>query len=207
MVARGAVVIAIAGCACTAAYADTLVQTVILTPSGSDSRVTNGDVYTVFNDAVDFNQFNSTLGTLTSATLSWTGTGSLTVSGSYGGFDGQAIMSYRTSSDTETWSTDLYGDSTTVNFSISGVDSLSLAGLTGSGSVNEGSIDETFQNTGGTFPDMYDTGSTTGTFTLTYGYSPSGEPSDVPELSSFTYFFTTLVLVTPGLRRWARKNS
>jgi hypothetical protein len=188
MVARGAVVIAIAGCACTAAYADTLVQTVILTPSGSDSRVTNGDVYTVFNDAVDFNQFNTTLGTLTSATLSWTGTGSLTVSGSYGGFDGQAIMS-------------------TVNFSISGVDSLSLAGLTGSGSVNEGSIDETFQNTGGTFPDTYDTGSTTGTFTLTYGYSPSGEPSDVPELSSFTYFFTTLVLVTPGLRRWARKNS
>jgi len=202
MVACGAVVIAFAVCACAAARADNIVQTVTLTPSGSNGNVTNGDVFTVFNDAVDFNQFNSTLGTLTSATLSWSGAGSLTVSGN---FEGQAIMSFKTSSDTEPWN--IFGGSTTVDFSISGDESLSLAGLTGSGAVNEGSFDETFQNTGGTFPDTYDTGSTSGTFTLTYGYTPTGEPSAVPELSSFTYLFTTLLLMTPGLRRWAKKNS
>ena len=89
MVVRGAVVIAFAVCACAAVRADNITQTVILTPSGSNGNVTNGNVFTVFNDPVAFNQFNSTLGTLNSATLSWSGAGSLTVSGSYVGFDGQ----------------------------------------------------------------------------------------------------------------------
>ena len=211
-VARGAVAIAFAVCACVAARADSLVQTVTLTPTGSNENVTNGSVYTVFNDAVNFNQFNSTLGTLNSATLSWSGAGSLTVGGGASGvgYEGQAIMSYRTSSETETWN--IIGGSATVDFSISsgGDESLSLAGLTGSGSVNEGSFDETFQNTGGTFPDTFATLPTSGTFTLTYDYTPPPppvEPSAVPELSSFTYLFTTLLLVTPGLRRWAKKNS
>jgi hypothetical protein len=201
-VARGAVVIAFALCACAAARADNIVQPVTLTPSGSNDNVTNGNTFTVFSVPVDFIQFDSTLGTLTSATLSWLGTGSLTVGGN---FEGQAIMSYRSSSDNEGWN--IYGGNTTVDFSISGVDSLSLAGLTGSGTVTEGYFDETFKNTAGDFPDTYATGATSGTFTLTYDYTPAGEPSVVPELSSFTYIFTTLLLVTPGLRRWAKKNS
>jgi hypothetical protein len=173
-VARGAVAIAFAVCACVAARADSLVQTVTLTPSGSNDNVTNGDVYTVFNDAVNFNQFNSTLGTLNSATLSWSGAGSLTVGGN---FEGQATMSYQTSSETEGWNID--GGSTTVDFSISsgGDESLSLAGLTGSGAVTEGSFDETFQLSQGLFPDSFATGPTSGTFTLAYDYTPPLPPS------------------------------
>lgn len=207
-VVRGTVVLAFAVCACAAAHAAEITQTVTLTPSGSDTNVTNGHVFTVFSDAVDFSQFNSTLGTLTSATLSWSGTGSLSVSGN---LEGQAIMSYQTSSDTETWN--IFGGTTTVDFSISSTspETLALAGLTGSGTVAEGAFDETFQNTGGLFPDSYATGSTSGTFTLTYDYTPLGPPppppSATPELSSFTYLFTALLGVTPGLRRWAKKNA
>jgi hypothetical protein len=208
LVARGTVVVAFAVCACAVAHANDIVQTVTLTPSGSDTNVTNGDVLTVFNDAVDFNRFNSTLGTLTSATLSWSGTGSLTVGGN---LEGQAIMSYQTSSDSETWN--IYGGSTTVDFSISSAspESLALAGLTGTGTVTEGDFEETFQNQGGLYPDSYATGSTSGTFTLTYDYTPPGPPppppSVAPELPSFTYLFTGLLLVTPGLRRWAKRQA
>lgn len=202
-VVRSTAVIAFAVCACAAVRADDVVQTVTLTPSGSDSRVTNGSVVTVFSDPVAFSKFNSTLGTLTSATLSWSGTGSLTVSGN---MEGQAIMSYQTSSDTESWN--IYGGSTAVDFSISSSESLALAGLTGSGTVTEGSFDETFQLAEGYFPAGFATGSTSGAFTLTYGYTPVGEPvSPAPELPSFTYLFTALLLLGPVMHRWAKKNA
>ncbi|MFY9853137.1 MAG: hypothetical protein WAK26_04565 [Terracidiphilus sp.] len=204
-VVRSTAVIALAVCVCAAVRADDVAQTVTLTPSGSNSNVTNGNVVTVFSDPVAFNKFNSTLGTLTSATLTWSGTGSLTVSGN---MEGQAIMSYQTSSDTESWN--IYGGSTAVDFSISssGGESLSLAGLTGSGTVSEGSFDETFQLAEGYFPAGFATGSTTGAFTLTYGYTPVGEPvSPAPELPSFTYLFTALLLLGPVMHRWAKKNA
>jgi hypothetical protein len=207
-VARGIVLAAFAVCACAAAHADDVVQTVTLTPSGSDNNVTNSDVINVFSDAVDFNKFNSALGTLTSATLSWTGTGSLTVDGN---MEGQAIMSFQSSSDTESWN--IFGSSATENFSISsgGDEVLSLTGLTGSGTVDEGSFAETFQEQEGYFPASFTSGPTTGTFTLTYDYTPPGAPPPppptVPELPSFVYLFTALLLVTPGLHRLAKKNS
>jgi hypothetical protein len=209
-VARGIVITFFAACACAAARADDVVQTVTLTPSGSDNNVTNSDVLTVFSDAVDFNKFNSALGTLDSATLSWTGSGSLTVSGN---MEGQAIMSFQSSSDTETWN--IFGGSTTVDFGISNAgESLALTGLTGSGTVDEGSFAETFQEQEGYFiPTVtYATGPTTGTFVLTYDYTPPSDappppPPTVPELPSFAYLFTALLLVTPGLRRLAKKNA
>ncbi len=111
---RGAVVTAIALFACAAVRADTLVQSVTLTPSGSNSNVTSGDLLTVFSDAVTFNQFDPTLGTLTGATLAWTATGSLTVGGN---LQGEATMAYGASFDNETWN--IQGGSTTVDFSIS----------------------------------------------------------------------------------------
>lgn len=206
-VAQGIVVTVFAICACAAGRAASIVQTVTLTPSGSNNNVTNGDLLTVFDDAVTFNQFNSTLGTLDSATLSWSGAGTLTVSGN---MEGTAIMSFQSSSDTQTWN--IFGDSTTVDLSISNSgESLGLAGLTGLGTVNEGAFEETFQQQGGYFPDSYATGSTSGTFTLTYDYTPPGPPPPppptVPELPSFAYLFTALLLATPGLRSWAKKNA
>lgn len=123
---------------------------------------------------------------------------------------GQAIMSFQSSSDTETWN--IFGTSTTVDFGISNSgESLGLAGLMGSGTVDEGSFAETFQEQQGYFPVGYATGSTTGSFTLTYDYTadviPPPRPPTVPELPSFVYLFTALLLMTPGLRRLAKKNS
>lgn len=206
--ARGAMILAFAVCACAAAHANSIVQTVTLTPSGSNDNVTNADVLTVFSDPVSFNQFNSSLGTLTSATLSWTGSGSLTVGGN---LQGEAILSFLTSSDPQTWN--IFGGATTVDFSISsgGNQSLSLTGLTGSGTVDEGAFLETFQNQGGLYPDSYATGTTTGTFVLTYDYTvaapPPPPPAATPELPSFAYLFTALLFVAPGLRMWAKKDA
>jgi hypothetical protein len=204
--ARSTVVIAFAVCACVAAHADTESQTVTLTPSGSQDNITNEDVLTVFDDVVAFNQFNSSLGTLTSADLTWTATGSLTVSGNS---NGQAIMSYQSSSDTESWSGG--PSSTSVDFSISSSSplSLSLTGLTGSGTVGEGDFLETFQDEGGYYiPALtYSTGATSGSFTITYDYTAPPPSSPTPELPSFVYMFTALLLMAPWMRRWAKNNA
>jgi hypothetical protein len=97
---------------------------------------------------------------------------------------------------------------------------MALAGLTGNGTVNEGDFDETFQLAQGYFPASYATGTTSGTFTLTEDYTPDAPPPPpprgspayyglraTPELSSFTYLLTALLLATPGLYRWAKKNA
>lgn len=200
-------VFVMAGCVSTRAATETFSDT--LTPSGSDDNVTNGDQLTVFSDDVSFEQFNPSLGTLDSATLSWGATGSLTVGGN---MEGQAIMSFITS-DTETWN--IFGGTTTVGFSINGSEGLSLAGLTGTGGVSEGDFAETFQLQGGYFiPTVtYQTGASSGTFTITYNYTPAGAPPppppppppSVPEMSSVSYLFTSVSFI--GLFLFARRRS
>jgi hypothetical protein len=75
-------------------------------------------VVNVFDVSPTFNLFNPADGTLTAASLTWSASGSLSVSGN---FQGQAIMSYETSSQLQGWN--INGGSTTVNFSISGTES------------------------------------------------------------------------------------
>ncbi len=181
---------------CVSARADILTQTVTKTPSGSDNNVTNSDVLTVFSVTPTFNEFNSSLGTLLSATLTWSASGSLTVTGNN---EGQVIMSYDTSSDPEGWN--IFGGSTAVGLSISGTDSLGLAGVTGTGTFNEGPFLETYQLQQGYFipAATFSTGSTSGTFTLTYDYTPPGAPPppppSVPEISSVSSLSTAVLLL------------
>lgn len=189
---------------CVSGRAAVLTEDVVLSPSGSNNNVTDGSVITVFSDEVDIDQFDSSLGTLNSATLSWDATGSLTVGGN---MEGQAIMKFITS-DTETWN--IFGGTTTVDFSINSSEALSLTGLTGTGKVDEGDFFETFQNTGGLFPDTFQTGATSGTFTITYNYTPAGAPPpppppSVPEMSSVSYLFTSVSFI--GLFLFARRRS
>src|SRR6266446_1267308 len=115
------------------ACARTVTQTVNLTASGSNNNVTNGHTVTVFSLAApSFSKFDPSLGTLFSATFQ--GTGSLVVGGNN---EGRAIMSYETSSDTETWN--IYGGSTTLNFAIAGSESvLDLTTVTGIGTFTRG---------------------------------------------------------------------
>src|SRR5882762_886525 len=118
-----------------------ITQTISLNASGSNNNVTNGKTLTVFSLAPSFNKFDPALGTLFSATLQWTGTGSLVVGGNN---EGRAIMSYETSSDTETWN--IYGGSTTLNFAIGGSESLlDLTAVTGIGTFTRGTFLETYQ--------------------------------------------------------------
>jgi hypothetical protein len=206
-IAAGWIAAGLVAFACGSAFADTITQPVTETPSGSDNNVSNSDVLGVFSVTPTFNEFNPSLGTLDSATLTWSATGSLTVTGNN---EGQAIMSYDTSSDTETWNISSFGGSMTVDFSINGTDALSLSSVTGTGTFNAGAFSETYQLQEGFFPDSYTTGPTSGTFTLTYGYTPEAPPppptNPVPEISSVSYLSTTILLLAVVLRARARRE-
>ena len=178
------------------ARAGTVTQTVNFTASGSNSNVTNGHTVTVFSLAPTFNKFDSTLGTLFSATFQWTGTGSLVVGGNNAG---RAIMSYETSSDTETWN--IYGGSTTLNFAIGGSESLlDLTAVTGIGTFTRGAFLETYQLQQGFFPATFSTGPTSATITLQYGYLTQADLDAIPEPATVAYVLSG-VLALWRLRR------
>jgi hypothetical protein len=182
------------GFVCSQARAATMVQTVILSPSGSDDNVTNGHLLAVFDLSPSFNQFNPVLGPLNSAILAWNATGSLTVGGNN---EGAADMSYETSSDQETWN--IYGGSTVLNFALNGSESLNLTAVTGTGKFAQGAFTETYQLQQGYFPASFSTGTTTGTFTLTYDYG-NDAPAPIPEPAS-------ILMVSPAaglLALWLR---
>jgi hypothetical protein len=116
-------------------------------------------------------------------------------------------MTYDTTSDTETWN--IYGGNTTVDFSISGTDHLGPSSVTGTGTFNVGAFAETYQLQQGFFPDSYDTGTTSGTFTLTYDYTPAGggpPPATVPEISSLSYLSTIIVLLAAAAKARTRRK-
>jgi hypothetical protein len=206
-IAAGWIAAGLVALACGSAFADTIVQPVSETPSGSSNNITNSAVLGVFSVTPTFNDFNPTLGTLNSATLTWSATGSLTVTGNN---EGQAVMSYVTSSDTESWN--IFGGSTTVNFSISGTDDLSLASVTGTGTFNAGAFAETYQLQQGYFVPAasYSTGPTSGTFTLTYVYTLPVQPpppgNTVPEVSSVSYLPAGMLLLVVALRARTRRQ-
>jgi hypothetical protein len=206
-IAAGWIAAGLVALACGSAFADTIVQPVSESPSGSESGITNSDVLGVFSVTPTFNEFNPTLGTLDSATLTWSASGSLTVTGNN---EGQAVMSYDTSSDTETWN--IFGGSTAVSFSISGTDDLSLASVTGTGTFNAGAFAETYQLQQGYFipAASYSTGPTSGTFTLTYVYTlpvpPPPPGNTVPEVSSVSYFPAGILLFIVAFRARARRK-
>ena len=186
---------------CGSAFADTITnQQIVETPSGSDSNVTNSAVLTVFSVTPSFNQFNPALGTLVSATLAWTATGSLTVDGNN---EGQAILSFNGDSDTEGWN--IYGGSTTVDFSLNGSGAVSLAAVTGTGKVNFGPFAETYQLQQGYFPASFSSGTTSGTFTLTYDYTLPTAPT--PEVSSLSYLPVLLFGVVFAARARRKRSA
>jgi|ERR1017187_5956711 hypothetical protein len=207
-IAAGWIAAGLVALACGSAFADTIVQPVTESPSGSNNNITNSDVLGVFSVTPTFNEFNPSLGTLDSATLTWSATGSLTVTGNN---EGQAIMSYDTSSDTETWNINSFGGSSTMNFSISGTDDLSLGSVTGTGTFNAGAFAENYQlQQGYFFGNSFSTGPTSGTFTLTYDYTlpvpPPPPGNTVPEVSSVSYFPAGILLFVVALRARARRK-
>jgi hypothetical protein len=178
------------------------VQTVSYSPSGSNNNVTNGHLVTVFSFTPTFNKFDPALGTLVTATLQWTGAGSLTV---FGNNEGVAVMSYGTSSDAETWN--IYGGSTTVNFSISGSVSLDPATVTGTGKVSDGNFIETYQLQQGFFPASFSTGPTSGNVTLEYDYTNGSIQTTAPEPSTLGYALAGIGLVALGRCQGGVKSS
>jgi hypothetical protein len=178
------------------------IQTVSYNPSGSNNNVTNGHLVTVFSVTPSFNMFDPALGTLVAATLQWTGTGSLTV---FGNNEGVAVMSYGTSSDAETWN--IYGGSTTVNFSIGGSESLDLATVTGLGKLSKGSFMETYQLQQGFFPASFSTGPTSGNVTLEYDYTNGSIQTAAPEPSTLGYALAGIVLLALGRCHGCVKSS
>jgi len=183
--------------------AGTVTQTVNLTASGSNNNVTNGHTVTVFSLAPSFSKFDPSLGTLFSATFQWTGTGSLVVGGNN---EGRAIMSYETSSDTETWN--IYGGSTTLNFAVGGSESvLDLTTVTGIGTFTRGTFLETYQLQQGFFPATFSTGPTSATVTLQYGYRTQGDQDAIPEPSTVSYVLPSILALWLLRRMGARLNS
>ena len=165
-------------------------QTVTLNPAGSDNNVTNGHTVTVFSLEPLFNMFDPKVGNLVSATLQWVASGSMVVGGNN---EGQAIMSYASAADTETWN--IYGGSTTLTFSLNGSESLDLAKVTGTTTFFPSLFTETYQLQQGFFPATF-TARSTGTFTLEYSYYTGLPiaPFIAPEPSTITIAFGGLGL-------------
>lgn len=169
----------------SAAEASLITQTDNFGPlSNTLSNLTTGGPYTFVTASPSFTQFNSALGTLLSATLAWTITG--TENGS-GDFAGTGVFSYGGQSQTVTFDTITNPGPKSFNFT--GSELLALATVTGSGSVTPSVFKGTIQQSGffpwsGTMSDVL------GAVTLTYDYQ--GEAAAVPEPA-------TLLLLGGGL--------
>lgn len=144
-----------------------------------------------------FNQFNGTLGTLNSATLSFdlSGRASLDSSTCFAPDPSYCFaignFSATAPGNAATQNFDLEPNSPTANFSflLNSPHSLGLAGLTGLGTVTVGAFDLDIILTSGLFPNAA-TGSVDGTVTLTYDYTTNPPDSRVPEPASLTLMLT-----------------
>ena len=194
----GALVVSALGA--TTAKATVITETDSLGPlSNTLSHLTTGGPFTFITASPSFTQFNSGLGTLVSATLTWAITGS---ENGTGNFAGTGIFSYGGSSQTVTF--DTISDPGPKSFNFTGTDTLSLAAATGSGSFVPSVFDGTIQQSG--FFPWGGTMSASGSITLTLDYNasggtPGGGTGSVPEPATLVIFGSGLALLGMIRRR------
>jgi len=176
----------------TAAQASIITQTDNFGPlSNTLTHLTTGGPYTFVTASPSFNQFNSVLGTLVSASLSWTMTGSENGSGN---FAGTGVFSYGGQSQTVTF--DTITDPGPKTFDFAGSELLSLAAVIGSGTITPSTFNGTIQQSG-YFPWSGSMTDVLGTVVLTYDYE--GTTAAVPAPASLLLFASGLGLF--GLMR------
>ena len=157
------------------ARAAVITQTDNFGPLGQTlSNLTTGGPYTFATDSPAFNLFDTSLGTLLSATLNWEITG--TEDGT-GNFAGTGIFSYAGQSQTVTF--DTVTDPGPKNFDFTGTKSLTLASVIGTGTFAPSTFTATMSQSG-YFPWSGSMTDILGTVSLSYTYSAAGV-SAVPE--------------------------
>jgi hypothetical protein len=181
----------------TAAEAGLITQTDNFGPlSGGGTNLTTGGPFKFITNSPSFNQFNGSPGTLLSATLGWTITGSENGSGN---FAGTGVFSYGGQSQTVTF--DTVTDPGPKSFDFTGSELLSLATATGTGTFVPSVFNGTMQQSG-LFPWAGSMSNVLGTVTLTFAVD--GGITSVPEPTTVLIFGSGLVLL--GLTRRRRTS-
>lgn len=150
----------------TPVQAATATQTATVSANGSRNDITSGVDVTIATDSATFDQFDPSLGTLTSATLSWSMTGSVSGTGNY---EADGRLSFAGRSATTHFEA---GTGTTAIAFNSSADVTGAA--VGTGTFTRDVVAEV-RNHSGTFP-WGATMSFSGTITLTYEYELDAEP-------------------------------
>lgn len=142
------------------------VQTRTVSGSGTRNDITSGIDVTIATGSATFDQFDPTIGTLTSATLSWNITGSVSGSGNYEA-DGRLAFAGRSATT--------HFESNAGQAAITFNSSADVTGAAvGTGTFTRDVVAEV-RNHSGTFP-WGATMSFSGTITLTYEYELDAEP-------------------------------
>ena len=190
---------AISAAAASPGHAGVITQTDTFGPlSGGGTRFTTGGPFTFVTASPSFTQFDAGLGSLTSATLSWTITGSETGSGN---FAGTGMFSYGGKSQTVTF--DTVSDPGPKSFDFVDSDLLSAASVTGLGTFIPSVFTGTMSQSG-FFPWAGSMSNVDGTVTLTYDFMSAS--AAIPEPAALALFGTALAMLGCALRRNRRKR-
>lgn len=158
-------------------------ETLSVSESASLEGMTTGGVKTFISASPAFEQFDASLGTLTSARLSWALDGSAngTRNAAGLGYAGTAVLSYGGASQTRSFDTDTNPGPKTFDFDGS-TTMRARSSMTGTGTWIPSGLTGTIEHSG-YFP-WSGSMTASGTVTLVYEYVPAGTDTTAPALSN-----------------------
>lgn len=173
-----------------AANATTITENTTIGPLTNTLTETTGGPYTFISTSAVFNQFDPSLGTLNSAALAWTITGS---EGGSGNYAGTGVFNF--GGQTQTVTFDTVSNPGPKDFNFTGSTAVNLASVTGLGTYS--SLFTATMQQSGLFPWTGTMTLDASQITLTYVYTPAAPPPppppEVPEPATLAVFGISLL--------------